>query len=138
MGRFFSYTSTLLDPSTRVSTVAGVSTQRYQIPNNPGQPTLSQLGTFPGMTVYGIGNYQSSNLNENQYETNAYAVAAWQRSVATSTPKSPMSRVTAASTMFPMLSVTCSSTASPTTYTAAATSTASRATVPIGSTICTR
>ena len=81
LGRFFSYTSTLLDPFTRVSTVAGVSTQRYQIPNNPGQPTLSQLGTFPGMTVYGIGNYQSSNLNENQYETNAYAVAAWQRSV---------------------------------------------------------
>jgi hypothetical protein len=36
-GRFFSYTSTLLDPSTRFVTIAGVGETRYQIPNNVGQ-----------------------------------------------------------------------------------------------------
>ena len=82
LGRFFGYTSTLLDESTRLSTITGVSVQRFQIPNNPGQPTINQSGgSFPGMTVYGISSYNSSNLNENQYEKNAYGVVAWQRSV---------------------------------------------------------
>ena len=82
MGRFFGYTSTLLDKSTRLSTITGVSVQRFQIPNNPGQPTINQSGgSFPGMTVYGISSYNSANLNENQYEKNAYGVVAWQRSV---------------------------------------------------------
>src|SRR5262249_10929848 len=34
--RFFAYTSTVLDdPSTRVVTISGMGTTRYQIPNNP-------------------------------------------------------------------------------------------------------
>ena len=33
------------------------------------------------MTAFGIGNFDSTNLNENQYEKNAYGVLAWQRSV---------------------------------------------------------
>ena len=36
-GNFFSYTSTVLDPHTRVSTIFGNTTSRFQIPNNPGQ-----------------------------------------------------------------------------------------------------
>jgi hypothetical protein len=39
-GRLFEYTSTLLDPSTRVVTIMGVSEQKFQIPDNPGQPTM--------------------------------------------------------------------------------------------------
>src|ERR1700736_778468 len=37
-GRFFAYTSTVLDdPTTRVVTISGFGATRYQIPNNPGQ-----------------------------------------------------------------------------------------------------
>ena len=38
LGRFFSYTSTVLNPENRISTISGMSVQRYQIPDNPGQP----------------------------------------------------------------------------------------------------
>jgi hypothetical protein len=37
-GRFFAYTSTVLDPTARVVTISGFGETRYQIPNNPGQP----------------------------------------------------------------------------------------------------
>ena len=36
-GNFFSYTSTVLDAQTRIATIFGNTTNRYQIPNNPGQ-----------------------------------------------------------------------------------------------------
>jgi opacity protein-like surface antigen/outer membrane receptor protein involved in Fe transport len=82
-GRFFGYTSTLLDPSTRVVTLTGFSETRYQIPNNVGQPI--NVGGFNGpgggpFTAWGIGNFDSSAINQNQYERNAYGVMAWQRS----------------------------------------------------------
>ena len=73
-GRFFSYTSTLLDPSTRFVTIAGVGETRYQIPNNVGQATSLN-------SAFGIGTFDSANINQRQYEKNAYGVAAWQRSV---------------------------------------------------------
>jgi opacity protein-like surface antigen/outer membrane receptor protein involved in Fe transport len=73
-GRFFSYTSTLLDPSTRLVTIAGVGESRYQIPNNVGQPVS-------GLTAFGISDFNSANINQRQYERNAYGVVAWQRSV---------------------------------------------------------
>jgi opacity protein-like surface antigen/outer membrane receptor protein involved in Fe transport len=88
-GRFFSYTSTLLDPSTRFVTIAGVGETRYQIPNNVGQP-VNAGGFFgqvtpsnPGglFTAFGKSDFDSANINQRQYEKNAYAVAAWQRSV---------------------------------------------------------
>ncbi len=74
--RFFSYTSTLLDPQTRFVTFAGVSNQTYQIPNNPGQTAVLN-------SAFGINasNFPSTILNENQFETNSFFVAAWQRSM---------------------------------------------------------
>jgi hypothetical protein len=36
-GNFFSYTSTVLDAQTRVATIFGNTTNRFQIPNNSGQ-----------------------------------------------------------------------------------------------------
>src|SRR5947209_5265508 len=45
-GRFFAYTSTVLDPTTRVVTLTGFAETRYQIPNNPGQP--GNAGGFCG------------------------------------------------------------------------------------------
>jgi opacity protein-like surface antigen/outer membrane receptor protein involved in Fe transport len=89
-GRFFSYTSTLLDPSTRFVTIAGVGESRYQIPNNVGQPLNAGgfTGAGPvtpsnpnGFTGFGINDFNSANINQRQYEKNAYGVAAWQRSV---------------------------------------------------------
>ena len=72
-GNFFSYTSTILDPQTRVSTIFGNTTSRFQIPNNPGQP--------PQYTAYGVSNFDSALLNENQAEQNTFGVLAVQKSV---------------------------------------------------------
>ena len=72
-GNFFSYTSTILDPQTRVSTIFGNVTSRFQIPNNPGQA--------PQYTAYGVSNFNSASLNENQAEQNTFAVVALQKSV---------------------------------------------------------
>jgi hypothetical protein len=89
-GQLFEYTSTLLDPSTRVVTLAGVSEQKFQIPNNPGQATNAAgfVGgsTCPGVppgtfTAWCIGNANSAYIDQNQYEKNAFGAVAWQRSV---------------------------------------------------------
>ena len=72
-GNFFGYTSTVLDPQTRVSTIFGNTTNRFQIPNNPGQ--------MPGFTAFGVSNFDSSTLNEHQAEQNTFGVLALQKSV---------------------------------------------------------
>jgi opacity protein-like surface antigen/outer membrane receptor protein involved in Fe transport len=82
-GRFFAYTSTILDPTTRIVTLSGFGESRYQIPNNPGQP--GNVGGFTGpggspYTAFGFSSFDSSTLNQNQYEKNAYNVVAWQKS----------------------------------------------------------
>ena len=99
-GRFFAYTSTVLDPTTRVVTISGFGATRYQIPNNPGQPgntggfcggpfdpanpCLNPDGTpnanAPAYTAFGKSGFDSATLNQNQYEKNAYNVIAWQKS----------------------------------------------------------
>jgi opacity protein-like surface antigen len=83
-GRFFAYTSTVLDdPTSRLVTISGFGESRYQIPNNPGQP--GNVGGFNGpggsaYTAFGFPAFDSSTLNQNQYEKNAYNVVAWQKS----------------------------------------------------------
>jgi outer membrane receptor protein involved in Fe transport len=74
-GGFFGYTSTYLDDWTRISTITGASTIKYQIPTNPGQPAFP--GLFP---IYGANatSGDSSKVNEVQYEKNVYGVLAWQ------------------------------------------------------------
>jgi outer membrane receptor protein involved in Fe transport len=75
-GNFFSYTSTVLDAQTRVSTIFGNTTNRFQIPNNPGQSFCCGI-----TSAYGVTDFSSSNLNENQNEQNTFAVVALQKSV---------------------------------------------------------
>jgi hypothetical protein len=70
-GRAFAYASTLLDDSTRLTTISGVSIQDFQIPNNPGQPQNFML--------IGVPNFSSANLNENQLERSFYNVIALQK-----------------------------------------------------------
>jgi outer membrane receptor protein involved in Fe transport len=67
--KFFGYASTLLDPSTRLSIISGVSEAKFQIPNNPGQVPTGDYGspTFP-----------SSSLNEREYDKYYYNIVAVQ------------------------------------------------------------
>jgi outer membrane receptor protein involved in Fe transport len=88
LGRFFGYTSTLLDQSTRLVTFTGVSEQRYQIPTNPaaqvnGGGFFSANGTPAGgpYTAFGFPDGTAANVNENQLEKNTFFVMAWQRSL---------------------------------------------------------
>jgi outer membrane receptor protein involved in Fe transport len=68
----FLYASDLLGPSTRVSIIAGTSIGNFQIPNNPNQT--------PGFTAFGVSDFDSKGLNENQQERNHYGVVALQQS----------------------------------------------------------
>jgi hypothetical protein len=75
-GGFFGYTTTFIDDWTRVSTITGVNSVKYQIPANPGQ------SVFPGLfPIYGVDptGGDSAKINQVQYEKNAYGVLAWQR-----------------------------------------------------------
>ena len=68
----FLYLSTVLDPSSRLTFMSGVSNGSYQIPNTPGQP--------PVYTAFGVSNFNSALLNERQSEFNQFNVLAYQKS----------------------------------------------------------
>jgi outer membrane receptor protein involved in Fe transport len=69
-GKFFGYASALLDDSTRLSIMSGLSYSRFQIPNNPGQ---TPLGDFGPPTL------DSAATNENEYDTYAFSIASLQK-----------------------------------------------------------
>ena len=71
--RGFAYVSTILDPYSRFTLMAGASYGAFQIPNTPG--------LAPNFTAFGISNFNSASLNENQFEQTYFMVAAWQRSI---------------------------------------------------------
>ena len=75
----FAYMSTFVDPVTRLSLIAGTSTSWFQIPNVPGQP-VGLNGNPPVTSAFGITNFNSAALNENQYENTQFGVLALQRS----------------------------------------------------------
>jgi outer membrane receptor protein involved in Fe transport len=65
--------SYILDPTTRVSLIAGISNEEFQIPNNPNQtPAL-------GLDVDGIKNFNSSDLNEYQREITDFGILSLQK-----------------------------------------------------------
>jgi hypothetical protein len=68
------YVSGILNPDTRLSLILGGFEGRFQIPNNPGQPTL-------GFAVNGVSSVNSPLLNENQWERNDFAVLSLQKHV---------------------------------------------------------
>ncbi len=72
-GRGFGYVSYVLDQSSRVSVMGGMSDARFEIPNSPNQT--------PGFTVNGVSTGDSTTLDENQKEKNAYGVMAYQKSI---------------------------------------------------------
>ncbi len=69
-GKFFGYTSTLLDESTRLSFISAASFSAFQIPNNPNQVALGDFGSPTA---------NSATLNENEYDTYVANIVAWQR-----------------------------------------------------------
>jgi outer membrane receptor protein involved in Fe transport len=76
----FAYMSAFIDPTTRVSMIEGTSISNFQIPDRPGQP-VGQMGNPPVTSVNGITTFDSTRLNENQFEVTQYAVVALQKSV---------------------------------------------------------
>ncbi|OAF11555.1 ligand-gated channel [Bradyrhizobium neotropicale] len=68
----FLYLSTVLDPTSRLTFMSGISNASFQIPNRPGQT--------PNFNVNGITNFDSSTLNEHQNEFNQFNVLAYQKS----------------------------------------------------------
>jgi outer membrane receptor protein involved in Fe transport len=71
--RGFGYVSTIIDPNTRVSFITGASLGKFQVPNNPGQ--------IPAFTAFGVSNFDSTRLDENQQERTYYNVLSLQKSV---------------------------------------------------------
>jgi outer membrane receptor protein involved in Fe transport len=69
-GKFFGYTSTLLDESTRFSFITAASYSAFQIPNNPNQMPLGDFGP---------ATYDSSTLNEREYDTYVANIATLQK-----------------------------------------------------------
>ena len=78
--RGFAYMSAIVDPTTRVSLIAGTAINNFQIPNVPGQP-VGLNGNPPVTSAFGITNFNSSLLNENQVEKTSFSVLALQKSV---------------------------------------------------------
>lgn len=66
----FGYGSYMIDPMQRMEVIAGNSIGYFQIPNNPGQPSNFTDGT--------TSSFDSSQLNERQFESNQYGILAWQ------------------------------------------------------------
>jgi outer membrane receptor protein involved in Fe transport len=71
----FAYMSTFVDPVTRLSLIAGTATSWFQIPNVPGGPLNPAMSS-----AFGVSNFNSAQLNENQYEDTQFSVLALQRS----------------------------------------------------------
>jgi outer membrane receptor for ferrienterochelin and colicins len=68
----FAYLEDILDPDSRVSLILGASDQSFQIPNVRGQ-----LNGGLGLTVNGLTDFPSEDLDQNQHESTYYAVASY-------------------------------------------------------------
>src|SRR5580692_10086688 len=74
--RGFAYISAIVDPTTRVSLIAGTAYNNFQIPNVPGAPTNPAI-----TSAFGVSNFNSAQLNENQVEKTEFSVLSLQKSI---------------------------------------------------------
>ncbi len=72
-GRYFGYASTPLGDSSRFVFMSGANTAHYQIPNT--------IGAQPGFTAFGVSDFDSTQLNENQVEHSIFNILALQTTV---------------------------------------------------------
>ena len=70
----FGYWSHILDDTSRLSFIAGVSDQSFQLPNTPG---LNSVDDGTGYTVNGTPSFISDTMTSRQKETTDYAVASY-------------------------------------------------------------
>ncbi len=82
----FGYMQYLIDNTSRLSLIISAYDADFQIPNNPGQTPafgLAGVPTIPGSvadaTPFGVSQFSSAHLDENQNEQNDFAVLAYQK-----------------------------------------------------------
>ena len=68
-GHGFGYVEDIIDPTSKLTAIFGVYQGAFQIPDNPGQPTVYTLGSQSG--------FNSAALNESQNESNDYAILSY-------------------------------------------------------------
>ena len=83
----FGYMQYVIDDTSRLSLILSAYDADFQIPNNPGQTPafgLAGVPVIPGSvtdaTPFGVSQFASAHLDENQNEQNDYAVLAYQKS----------------------------------------------------------
>jgi hypothetical protein len=64
-GHGFAYLEKIIDANNKISVMFGEFNAQFQIPNNPGQPTLGGISAINGIPVSA---FNSAQLNENQTE----------------------------------------------------------------------
>ncbi|HEY1893698.1 MAG TPA: TonB-dependent receptor [Chthoniobacterales bacterium] len=69
--KVFSYSSYIIDDTSRISLIVGANHSDFEIPNNPGQTPLFTVGTR--------SNFNSAKLDETQAETNSYEILTYQK-----------------------------------------------------------
>ena len=69
----FAYVSTVIDPTSRLTYIGGISNASFQIPDRPGQPA--------NFTAFGLNSFDSTLLNERQHEFTNFNVVAYQKSI---------------------------------------------------------
>lgn len=73
----FGYLEHILGENDRVALIWGSSDDRFQIPNRRGQ-RAAVIG--PGLTVNGVSDFLSDDLDENQREITHFGTVSWQHS----------------------------------------------------------
>src|SRR3984885_14329433 len=73
----FGYFEHVIDDSNRISLIAGLSDDHFEIPNPRG---LNSSDVNPFIVVNGVDNFLSDNLDERQREITDFAVLSWQHS----------------------------------------------------------
>jgi outer membrane receptor protein involved in Fe transport len=70
----FGYYDHIIDDSSRLSFIAGVSDQSFQLPNTPG---LNSATDGEGYNVNGVANFASDHMQSHQKETTDYVIASY-------------------------------------------------------------
>ncbi len=74
----FGYYDHIIDDDSRLSFIAGVSDQSFQLPNVPG---LNSATDGAGYTVNGVSTFASDHMQSHQKETTDYVIASYLKTV---------------------------------------------------------
>ena len=78
----FGYFERTIDDTSRLSVIAGLSDQSFQLPNTPG---LNSVDDGAGYTVNGVPSFASDHLDSSQKETTDYAIISYLKTTQTFT-----------------------------------------------------